>query len=302
MLPGKSSRPERGQRRIRRRSSPARRALGSLTGFLERLLEEPHESSAGVLGRIDPRAKITASILLVVALSLMHSLEAIAGCFVLVVLISGCLGAPIRRLCRLLIAPVIFTAAIAAPSTLNLITHGNALVVLHHFGSARFGPWTLPSELTVTDAGVYVAARLVLRVVACVSVVGLTALTTGRPRLLASLRAIGVPQAFVVILLMMQRYLEVLMRVAQDIHLAKISRSIRQRGIQEEHDWVAAGIGSLLRRSRALGEAVHLAMVSRGFDGSIRTLDSPRLRTRDLAFMLAIAAFTASMLVLDRAI
>jgi energy-coupling factor transporter transmembrane protein EcfT len=71
----------------------------------------------------------------------------------------------------------------------------------------------------------------------------------------------------VTLLSMMERYLWVLARAAEEIHLAKASRSIARGSLRDEQAWVAAGIGSLFRRTRALGHEVYLAMISRGYTG-----------------------------------
>ena len=84
----------------------------------------------------------------------------------------------------------------------------------------------LPSKLAVTDAGLVVAARFILRAAVCVSIVALLTATTQRVKLFRGLRMLGVPQIFVTLLSMMERYIGVLVICAEEIHLAKISRSI----------------------------------------------------------------------------
>ena len=270
----------------RRRSSSARRALSSFTRLLERMLALD-ACGGGFLQSVDARAKLIGFAGLLVAVSFVHTPLALAAC------LAGCLvcatvsRVPVRRFLDWLPAPVLFTAVIAAPATLNLITEGRPVLAL-------------PYGLAVTDSGLFTAGRLVLRVTACVSVVALLALTTRRHRLLQGLRGLGVPRVFVVVLTMMERYLEVIVRAAEQVHLSRISRTVSPRGLRDEHAWVAAGMGSLFRRSRSLAESVHLAMIARGFTGDHHTLSEDRFGVREVAFLVGIAGFAGLLLILGQ--
>ena len=157
----------------------------------------------------------------------------------------------------------------------------------------------MPEYLTITDRGVFVAARFTLRSLACVSFAAVLA-ASGRPQdLLKGLRGLGVPAAFVMVAGMMTRYLSLLLESAEQIHLAKLSRSIRGVGVKREHAWAAADMGEIYRRSRHLAEEVSDAMVSRGYTGEVRTLDAPRWRSRDLLFVCACATMAAALWALD---
>lgn len=272
----------------RSRSSSARRALSSFTRLLERLLA--HDAAPdGFLQRVDPRAKLIGFGGLLIAVSFVHGPAALAICIACCLIAAMASRVPVRRFAEWLPAPVLFTAVIAAPATLNVITQGRPVL-------------GLPYGLAVTDAGLLVAGRLVLRVTACVSIVALLSLTTRRHRLLQGLRGLGVPRMFVVVLTIMERYLEVLVRAAEHVHLAKLSRTIRPRGLRDEHAWVAAGMGSLFRRSRSLAESVHLAMISRGFTGEFRVLDQGRFGWREVEFLGAVAIFAGALILAGMAI
>ena len=87
-------------------------------------------------------------------------------------------------------------------------------------------------------------------------------------------------------------------RAAEEIHLAKISRSIAPGPLREEQSWVAAGMGSLFRRSHALSQAIFLAMLSRGYTGETRLLDDPPWRARDAVFVAGVGAVGAMLVIL----
>jgi cobalt/nickel transport system permease protein len=156
----------------------------------------------------------------------------------------------------------------------------------------------LPEYLTITDRGVFVAVRFTLRSMACVSL-GAVLAASGNPQdLLRGLRGLGVPGAFLMVAGMMTRYLTILLESAEQIHLAKLSRSMGGVGARREQAWAAAGMGELYRRSRRLAEEVTEAMVSRGYTGESRTMVARRLRGQDILFVAACATLAALLLVL----
>jgi cobalt/nickel transport system permease protein len=55
-------------------------------------------------------------------------------------------------------------------------------------------------------------------------------------------------------------------------------------------------MGSLLRRTQALGQAVFHAMLSRGYTGEARLLDPPRWAAQDWSFLGGTACLAALLL------
>jgi energy-coupling factor transporter transmembrane protein EcfT len=194
------------------------------------------------------------------------------------------------------LAAPLFSAAIIAPAILNVITPGPAVVTLWHPAQDHFGPWALPPAITITGSGLMVAGRFLLRVGVCVTLAHLLAATTRPDRLLQGLRALAAPRVFVLLLGMMERYLSLFLRAAQEIHLARLSRSAGVGSTRQEQAWVAAGMGSLLRRTQALGQDVFHAMLSRGYTGEARLLDPPRWRGQDWSFLVAMACLAFVLL------
>ena len=73
-----------------------------------------------------------------------------------------------------------------------------------------------PETLAVTSTGLLVAARLVLRAGASLSIVALLAQTTPAADVLKGLRSLGVPKVFVLVAAMTQRYLITLVTTIED--------------------------------------------------------------------------------------
>ena len=248
----------------RSRANIARRAAGAFAVLLaDMLANEEMASRPGLLQRIDARAKVITAIALIVSATLLHTIAGLAGLYALCLVLAALSRVPVKRLAQVWLVVPLFSAAIMLPATLNLVTPGSPVLTLHRANPA----------LMVTDAGLMVAGRFVLRTAVCVSLVLLLTATTRPDRLFGGLRALGVPKVFVMLLSMMERYLWVLARAAEEIHLAKVSRSITQGSLHEEQAWMAAGMGSLFRRTRALGQEVYLAMISRGYTGEVYLLE-----------------------------
>ena len=254
-----------------------RRGLNSFAKLIAAVCSRDDPGDRGLLQQIDARAKVVGLLGLVVVATLVHSFAALFVLYVLCVLLAVSSRVRLRRFAAIWLVVPLFSAAIMLPATLNLVTDGHPV-------------WVLWSGVAVTDTGLALAGRFVLRTAVCVSLTMLLAWTTRPVRLFRGLRMLGVPQVFVALLTMMERYLAVLAKTAQEIHTAKISRTIAVTNLRGEHAWVAAGMGALYRRTHSLGRQVHLAMISRGYSGEVRMLDEPRMRPRDLAFLLGAAA------------
>jgi cobalt/nickel transport system permease protein len=266
-----------------------RRALGGFTRLLEELLtHEKNAAAPGLLQSLDARVKVLTLIGLIVVATLLQRSLALLLLLTLSLLLGAASRLPLRRMARVWLVVPLFSAAIITPATLNIITPGPSLLTVWPFTHSHFGPWALPEALTITAPGVALAFRFLLRVTVCVTLAYLLAATTRPDRLFQGLRSLGAPRIFVLLLGMMERYLSVLLQSAQEIHLARLSRSANLGSVRQEQAWVAAGIGSLFRKTHALGQEVFRAMLSRGFTGDSKLLEQPRWGAQDWSFFAGI--------------
>ena len=104
--------------------------------------------------------------------------------------------------------------------------------------------------------------------------------TTGFNGVCMALEKMGVPKIFAVQLLVLYRYIFVLMAEGQRMYRARTLRSFQGRGA--EMKTFAHLIGTLLLRTLDRAERIHLAMLCRGFDGTIHIRRVPRLTARDI--------------------
>jgi cobalt/nickel transport system permease protein len=124
-------------------------------------------------------------------------------------------------------------------------------------------------------------------------------ITTGSRLLLGALGSLGVPNIFVVLLLMTHRYLFVLVRAVEEIGLAMTSRTIALSDGASGRKLTAFVIGSVFMRSKRLADDVHQAMLSRGFTGEIRFLKSPKPTFQDFSWVATCVVIAAVLIFLD---
>lgn len=110
--------------------------------------------------------------------------------------------------------------------------------------------------------------------------------TTPMPRLLHAAHTLRCPRVLVLVVQFLYRYLFVLFEQAARMRAAALCRGYRssRRSIPESMHAAAGMLSVLFARSYERAEAIHRAMVARGFSGEIPLLDHPALAGWDLAF------------------
>ena len=141
------------------------------------------------------------------------------------------------------------------------------------------------------------AVIFTMRVATCVSAVVLLFITTPQQVLFKSLRSVGVPKIYVLTLEMAYRYIFLLMDMVREMYVAKKARTIKSRSMFEEQKWVGGRMGYTLIRSIDMSEKVHMAMMSRGFNGDVKVMQQFKMKNRDY-FAVAAAISLSVLLVL----
>jgi cobalt/nickel transport system permease protein len=117
--------------------------------------------------------------------------------------------------------------------------------------------------------------------------------TTGYHAVCMALEKMGVPQVFVVQLLFLYRYLFVLVDEASRMVRARSLRSFGAKGLGLRVFGSMAG--HLLLRTMDRAQRIHLAMLCRGFDGTIRPFHPLRVRGWEVLFLLGWSTFFVFM-------
>ncbi len=286
MAPSQPNPPAPAGRR-RPRSSFVEKSLVEISHTLEQtLFAEKIAQMDGLLQRLDARVKVLALILLLLAVGLSHSLVIILGLYCLLLGLAWASAVPMGfYIKRVWLFMPFFTGIVAIPAL--FITPGPALV-------------NLPLGLVITQTGLNSALFLLLRVGTSVSAAVLLVLSTPWNTVLKALGVMHLPDVVVLILGMTYRYIYLFLRTANEMFLSRQSRILRRLDGASERRLVAATAGTLLNRSLQLSSEVYLAMQSRGFCATPRTMDAFKMQGRDWLFAILTLLIAAAAIWLGR--
>ena len=268
---------------------------GVLSFFQQTLVSDSYTRRNGLLQSLDARVKLVSILALVVAVSLTREIWLLALVYVLILMFAVLSRIEaIFFIKRVWLFIPIFAGIITLPVIFNVFFPGDIVLTLTTPGpNAHLGPFSLPYAIGITRQGLQTAGTFVLRVAVSVSAVVLLFLTTRQELLFKSLRSIGVPKIYVLVLDMCYRYIFVFMDVVRDLYTAKKSRTIKFMSTFEEQKWVAGRMGYTLIKSLDMSEKVHLAMISRGFNGDAKIMQDFRMRPRDYCALVSVLTFSA---------
>lgn len=140
------------------------------------------------------------------------------------------------------------------------------------FGTA---PKIEVGPLLLSEPGMWAAWALVAKATLGVLISITLSATTSITEIVTGLNRLHVPDLFVSILTSMVRYLNVVAEESGRMSRARAARGLAGRG---PSTWpvLSQSLGSLFLRSYERGERVHLAMMSRGYQGRMPELSEPR--------------------------
>jgi cobalt/nickel transport system permease protein len=260
------------------------KTIDGILDFLEEaFILESFSKKNGLLQSLDPRAKLVSILSVIFATSLITDLNVIILIYLITLLLAYLSNISVWFFIkRVWLFIPIFAGIIAIPMVFNIFLAGDPLFQIAYLGpGAHLGPFFLPESIYITKQGSNAAIIFTFRVAACVSTVILLFLTTPQQVLFKSLRTVGVPKVYVLTLEMAYRYIFLLMDLVREMHIAKKARTIRVLGMREEQKWVGGRIGYTLIRSLNMSEKVHMAMMSRGFNGDVKIMQEFQMKAQD---------------------
>ena len=263
---------------------------------------EEYASRKGLLQRIDPRVKVLTMAVLLISVSLLKYPLLIGGLYLFILILAMLSEIPLKFfLLRVWLFVPIFSGIIAIPALFNVFVPGEPVLILAKFqGKWSIGPIKIPEVIAITKQGSMAALIFVMRVATSVSLVVLLVLTTRWSYLLKALRVFCVPQIFTFIISMTYRYIHLLLRLIEDVLLAKKSRVIRKSSVGEGQRWVSSQMGTMMKRSLKMSEDVYSAMVSRGFTNEVRVVDSFKIGRVDYLWSIFFILFVSLVMGLNR--
>jgi len=217
--------------------------------------------------RLDPRIKVIATALFVICVVSFHkyAISAMLPFALVLVLVMGLAEVPGGYVAKklLIVSPFAVMVGIFNP-------------LLDHQPLMQLGPM-------VISGGWISFFSILLRFCLTVSSVLLLIASTGFNGVCMAMVKLGMPRIFAVQLLMLYRYIFVLVDEGIRIHQARALRSFQKRGLSMKT--FGHLVGQLLLRTLDRAQRVHLAMLCRGFDGTIRIQRSLAITRGDLFFL-----------------
>jgi cobalt ECF transporter T component CbiQ len=232
----------------------------------------------GFLQRLDPRVKLGAAAVLIVHAAATTRLWTVAVIVTAVVVVAAASRLELRPIFRLWLTVGVLAALLAVPAL--FLTPGARIV----FRIPVIG-WN------ISDTGLLVAGRLLLRALASSTTAAVLVLSTQWQAVLKALRRFGVPTVAVMLIGMSYRYIVLFVQSAIELTNARKSRTVGRMRLAERRRLALSSVGVLLERAFSLGNEVHLAMQARGYRGEVLLLDDYSMSARDWVAIAVLVFF-----------
>jgi cobalt ECF transporter T component CbiQ len=246
-------------------------------------LQWEFSSQNGLFQKIDPRIKVLFLLFYVMIVSLKRDVLPglyIGGFIFILVLFSRI--RIITFYSRVLFLGFFFGFLIAFPSAFNVITDGEIIgPVIRLSRSLNLWIYHIPAEIGITKEGIYGVIRLTLRVINSLSLSFLVLYTTPLPEIVRALKVLKVPDTFIMIINLSFKYIFIFSKTAEDMHLSKKSRMVREGTHTEAREWIVGRLAFIFRKTRLRYEEVFKAMIGRGFSDTLRLYGFPKMRSTD---------------------
>ncbi len=178
------------------------------------------------------------------------------------------------------------SARIVAPRMLVEIPFVLFAVLMPFFGP---DPSVTVLGVSLSVAGLWAAWGILIKGTLGVLAAIILAATTRSRDIVSGLAALHLPAVMVSITMFMLRYMHVVTDEMHRMGVARDSRGFQATGVKS---WPVLGqsAGALFIRSYERGERVHLAMLSRGYTGTMPVLDPPSTTRQQWLTGLALPA------------
>jgi len=153
--------------------------------------------------------------------------------------------------------------------------------------------------VNITMEGIYKAIQFTLRVWACISTSILLVLTTKFSNIVHTMEKIKIPKVFVMMLYITHRFIFLFINESYRMVLAKESRTINKESRLKYMKSLANMITTLFIRAYERGERVYLAMLARGYKGSLKHLSKMGIARKDIIYGSIVILVCAIVLAIE---
>lgn len=248
--------------------------------------------------KIDPHIKFVSLLFIVIVISLVHNtgtqLLITAFIFILYILADLRIFKVYKKILSL---SFIFGFLVVLPASLNIITPGKIIFNLITFDNpTSFWIYHIPQNIGFTETGLQVVLIVFTRVLNSISFALLIVFTTSFPCFIKSFKIIGIPDTFLMIIMLAYKYILILSKTIEETYFALKSRIIRNIKSKNIRKLVSGRILYIFRRSRTSYENTYYAMVSRGYTGKIFLHTKTQIALKDIFALLIVVAFGVCIL------
>ena len=238
----------------------------------------------GFLQKIDPRIKLFFLIYFLIIISMKHDLwsEFIIAWIVLFLALVSRLNV-LRLYKKIIFFGFIFGFVIALPSSLNLFRPGMIIFPLIKFSKVhRLWVYNIPSAIGFTQEGVLGVVMLTFRVMNSLALTFLIVATTRFEEFIMALKILKIPDAVLVIITLMYKYIFIFTQTVQDMYLSRKSRSPGNVDNKQNRAWMLNRMVFLFKKTQKKYEEIFHAMISRGFTDEIILYDLEKIDRRSI--------------------
>jgi cobalt/nickel transport system permease protein len=237
--------------------------------YCDLFYSETTAGNSGLMQLFDPRVKLITSLCLILLINLSRTICGMIIMIGYILLLAICSKVPLwRYLWRVSLVAILFTGAIAFPSIFSFVRPGEVL-------------WPITKSIYITQQGFHGALFLMARSFGSLALVYLITATTKWVDILKALHALKIPAVFVNTLEMTHRYLFLGLELAAQLFMARKSRTVAKSTGREGRRFTGAAMGILLIRTVDLTDNVSAAMIARGYNGQIKTLNCFKIGPAD---------------------
>ena len=232
--------------------------------------------------------------------SVTHSLPAHVKIMTVLAFISVSVSTPITRWPAFVAFFLLLVAAALASKIPLLLLFKRALIEIPFIFFAILMPFFGTGEkfeiagIELYREGLLAGTSIVVKGTLGVLAAVILSTTTTAREILRGLERLKLPAVMVQIASFMLRYVNVISDEMERMKVARESRGFVATGIKH---WkvLATSAAALFIRSYERGERVHLAMLSRGFDGNLPSLDNNKATQRQWVTALSLPGLALSL-------
>jgi cobalt/nickel transport system permease protein len=246
--------------------------LNSAKALKSVYLQADNSVNKTFIHKINPYVKVFSLIYMALIISLISNLLAQALAAVLIVALYFFSGIKVSNVYRkVFIIAFVFGFLVVFPASLNIITPGRIVLNLITFSKpSHFWIYHIPQQIGLTTNGLRVVLLFFLRVLNSVSFVFLIGFTTPFQSFIKSFKIVGLPDSFLMIIMLAYKYIFILSRTIEETCFAlksRLSGSIRNKKLRK---LIGGRIFFIFKRATVIYENTYYAMVSRGYQGEIK--------------------------------